>query len=288
MKSILISYNTSSLIILLIIFIITATLNTTASISTSYLTLYKQQPQQEESTELKEHSLILPSISKSTANPFLNQLNNSHLTLKNLYNINKITNPETDGFNYLNSGYFISNQEEFNLEQTARYQIDSNNNINNNNSNDCILDRYKLISRINSLRDKHQVKRLEYDSTLESQALSYALEMKHQNNCEYYLNEKTHFSELFSVNYSRLSENQVINKWYEPVYHYDFKNKKFKINGINAYSMLNLLWDDTKRVGCSKVCCLTTELVVCDFFPVIIQPNLTEIGLHIKGNKYLK
>lgn len=232
----------------------------------------------EESNDQNNTVEFVPLKIKKQYNPYLNPLKSSLLTIKRMSNLDRNQIWESDQFNYLNSANYITEQEEFNLEQANQFQL---------NSSTCILDRYLIIERINELRNKHQVKKLKYDSLLEAQATQYGLKMQKENNCEYYNSEKNHFSENFSVNYSRLSERQVIDKWYEPIYHFDFKNKKFKINGINAYSSFNLLWDETEKVGCTKVCCLTTELYICDFFPVLIQPTIEEIASHIKPNKYL-
>jgi hypothetical protein len=222
-------------------------------------------------------------VKQTTSNPFINQYGNTLLTLNKLYKVNKSIQPEKDGFNYLNSGYYISNQEEFNIKQSNRFQFDSS-----QYPSSCTMDRIKLISRINSIRKKHQVNTLEWDYNLEAQARNVAIKMKETKECEYENSDKNYFSELFSSTMSRLTESQVIEGWYETAYHYDFKLKKFKLNGINAEPMINLLWDETKKVGCGRVCCLGRELWVCDFFPVVIQPTLEEIGQHIKENKYLK
>ena len=110
--------------------------------------------------------------------------------------------------------------------------------------------------------------------------------MANNNQCEYDLNVNNHYSELYSVNYNRLTESQVIDKWYESVYTYDFEKKKFRIKGINFYPMINILYDTTKQVGCARVCCAMAELYICDFFPVVeIIEGFEE---HIKRNKYLK
>lgn len=232
-------------------------------------------------------------VKQTTSNPFLNPFSNTLLTLKKLYNVNKVTNANKDGFDYLNSGYYISNQEEFNIKQSTRYQFDSTSQGSQGvifplEAASCTLDRVKIISRINSIRKKHQVNPLEYDANLESQARSVAIKMKEMNACNYDNNEKNYFSEVFSSTITRLSESQVVESWYETAYHYDFKKKKFNLSGINAEPMINLLWDETRKVGCGRVCCVGRELWVCDFFPVVIQPSLEEIGLHIKANKYLK
>lgn len=52
--------------------------------------------------------------------------------------------------------------------------------------------------------------------------------------------------------------------------------------------MAVLLWDNTSRVGCSKVCCNTRELVICDFAPIIQNISLNDLSLHVKSNKYIK
>ena len=227
----------------------------------------------EDPNEIEETKFTL----SKTNNYFINPESRTPTTLKKLYNIKKVSNPNYDGFNYLNSAYFITNQEEYNLEQSRRFQFDSFT---------CTLDRFRLIDRINTLRDKHGAKALEYDPLLEAQAREVANRFKDTNNCEYVLEEKSLFSEIYSTNYKRINEFEVVQKWYETAYHYDFKKKVFKLNGINAYPMLNLLWDDTKKVGCAKVCCAIAELYVCDFFPVLIQPGLDEISKHIHENKY--
>lgn len=52
--------------------------------------------------------------------------------------------------------------------------------------------------------------------------------------------------------------------------------------------MAVLLYDETKEVGCSKVCCDKRELIICDFGPIIQNVNLNDLAMHIKANKFLK
>ena len=51
--------------------------------------------------------------------------------------------------------------------------------------------------------------------------------------------------------------------------------------------MAVLLWDDVHSVGCGKTCCPTGELIICDFLPVIVEPNGLDYFHHLKPNKYL-
>lgn len=214
---------------------------------------------------------VFNEFAQYSANP------NSHLSYARQYDISRVQNPEKDGFEYLKSDKFLSWDEIRGFEKQNVYEYDHP---------DCLLNRVKILDKINLIRQQHSSPALRYDNNLENQAKAYAEKMKLENDCLYDQQEASHFSELFTTNYKRLSEVDVIEKWYSSVYSYDFKIQTFTMMGINAYPMLNILWDTMTSVGCSRVCCASRELYICDFYPVLIQPGLEEISKHIHPNKY--
>jgi len=94
------------------------------------------------------------------------------------------------------------------------------------------------------------------------------------------------FGELFHYNIKRMTEKEIINQWYEPMFDFDYTAFKFK-PGTNGFSAIQMLYASTKEVGCAKSCCLYSELMICNFFPVIVEPSMIELSANIKPNKYL-
>jgi hypothetical protein len=148
----------------------------------------------------------------------------------------------------------------------------------------CAFDRQKFLEYLNIIRDKHNLTEIIWDSTLESQAKIYTNKLKNDNKCIY--KKRLAYSELFTSGSERLTEKQILDKWYAPAYDYDFENVLFRYPLLNGYSIFVMLWDSVDKVGCAKSCCSGAEVVVCDFLPTIVEPKAIEIKAHVRPNKY--
>lgn len=200
------------------------------------------------------------------------------LTYRNIYKINAINNADRYGTEYIRSGKFLDEQTEYNIKKELESSYDGEN-------KSCYFNIRRFMEELNRIRDKHQVKNVQWDNILADQAKIYANRMKFENACFY--KNRLMFSELFSHENKRITEKELLEKWYEPVYGFDFTRGIYELEKVNGYSMAILLWDEVDKVGCSKVCCFESELIICDFQPYIIQPTVGEMAQHIFPNKNL-
>lgn len=208
---------------------------------------------------------------------------NKYLSKKRLFTINN------NIFPFQSSNYFF--QGEFIDETDEKKMIEANNFVlSPEKPLDCCLDKQKLISNINSLREKHASLPLKWDANLESTAQILSRRSQKEMQClvdtTIIKNEFGKIALSFSSN-NPLSEVDILHKWYSTVYGYDFKNQKFIRERTNYYPLTYILYDSTQRVGCAKSCCNDNSIFVCVFDPVIINPNEKDIFLHIKPNKYI-
>ena len=212
----------------------------------------------------------------------LNDVKPTLLAEKALSRINTPLNPLEYGAKYLTGSKYIDDQQEFNINNIVK---------NNYTSKTCFIDRGKFIEYLNIIREKHSVGAISWDRNLETQTKIYASKIRDENKCKPPKDPKRNkIGEAIFFSQNRVTENEILQKWYKPAYlDYDFvneyKNKKFDFE-IN-YPMTIMLWDDTTNVGCTKVCCSTSELIVCHFYPPIFDHTLETMKAHLKPNKYL-
>jgi hypothetical protein len=199
----------------------------------------------------------------------------SLLTYKDIYKINAINNPIQYGANYISSGKFIDEQDEYSARIANEIVFQDNH---------CYFDKDKFMENLDLIRDKHQVQKVKWDADLENKAKTYTSHLR-EKNCRY--EDRVEFSELHYQATERLTEKEVLEKWYDPVYYYNFTNSTFMYEKMNTYSMTVLLWDNVTAVGCAKACCPISELFICDFLPIIIQPDILQRIKHIKPNRFL-
>ncbi len=197
----------------------------------------------------------------------------SPLVYNSIYRINSLLSPVRYGTNYLESGKFIDTQDEVNLNFARKIDI----------KNNCKLDRENILESFNLYRANHDSPNLSYSKILEDKATAFAEKMRFQE-CQY--KSRMVFGELFHYDKNKMTEHQIINNWYKPIFDLDFALGSFK-PGTNGYSALQMLWSPTKEVGCAKACCLYSELMICDFYPLIVEPGPSDIILNIKPNKYI-
>jgi hypothetical protein len=207
----------------------------------------------------------------------------SLLTEKGISKINTINNPLKYGANYLISGNYLDDQDEYNLKNAIDYSFQDDT---------CFFNRGKFIDYLNIIREKHSVFPMSWSRDLEEQAKIYAFNIKTNNECKYKPDKMRKFiGEAVYENSERITEKELLQKWYSPAYYYyNFKNVKENIylDTVGTYPMAMLLWDEVKEVGCAKVCCKSRELNICHFSPVVTNPNIFEMEKHIKPNRYLK
>ena len=208
---------------------------------------------------------------------------NEYLSKKRLFTINKNLYPSQSS-DYFFKGDFIEETDEKKMIRSNNFVISPEKPL------DCFLDKQKLISNINSLREKHTSLPLKWDVHLAGTAQILSERSQKEKQCS--IDSSIIQNEFGKIAFSfpsdnPLSEVDVLHKWYSMIYGYDFKNQHFIREGSNYYPLTYLLFDSTQRIGCAKSCCTDNSIYVCVFDPVIINPSEKDIALHIKPNKYI-
>lgn len=200
-----------------------------------------------------------------------------------MYRINTFVNPLKYGADYLMRGTYINDQDEYSLKNYEESSYSEN--------ETCLFNRQRFMEHLNLIRFKHQVKEMIWNKDLESQAKIYALKIKKDRKCMREFDENRMFiGEAFYVNEERLTEKELLQKWYQPAYlDYNFVNVTYNknYNIVKNYAMALLLWDTVDKVGCAKVCCENRELNICHFAPVVEDPNIAEMKKHIKNSRFI-
>jgi hypothetical protein len=206
----------------------------------------------------------------------------SFLTEHALSRISTPVNSLKYGADYLVSEKYIDEQDEYNMKNYMEYNYDNE---------QCIFNRQRFMEHLNMIRFKHQVPSMRYDLDLENQAKIFALKIKKENKCKFPKDERRmYISEAFYDGEERLTEKELLQKWYRPAYfNYNFVNVTHNLtyDTVKNYPMALLLWDTVSQVGCAKVCCETRELNLCHFLPILVDPNVLEMKKHIKNNKFI-
>lgn len=202
----------------------------------------------------------------------------SRLSYAKKYDIDKYNNQEVEAYQYLDSDKVLLHDDIVDIELDERYSF---------SSNECKIDRLRFIEKINLIRYKHRVNSLLYDKQLENQAKATAYLMQNNYSCKYIMQSNGHLSELFYYSNRHLTEEDVLEEWYKNIHLINFDNKQKIDDGFDLYPVMNLIWDKTKSFGCSKVCCLSYELTICNFYPVLMLPDFLKANEHIHPNRFL-
>ena len=130
--------------------------------------------------------------------------------------------------------------------------------------------RKNILLRHNYYRKRHQVGDLAINSDLEAIAQAYSEKltaedaMYHSGNS---YNGKPLGENLFSLWSSKVASvtgTDATDAWYNEVSKYDFENPGYK-EGIGHFSQL--VWKDSKQIGCGAACQDHTCTVTCNYYP---------------------
>jgi hypothetical protein len=190
---------------------------------------------------------------------------------RNLYNINGGSS-ETFAHDYLFENMYITEGEK---KENKKEEV---------GKEGCSMNKKVFIDYLNTIRDKHMVQRIKWLDELSNEAKRYTDRLESSNNCTYTHYEYTDLTQIFFEGPERLSERDLINKWYEPFYYLNTNStKKKQINYFNTGMILN---EAVSEIGCYKICCPYGEIYLCLFRPKF--PNEEDIFDHIKPNKYIR
>jgi hypothetical protein len=186
----------------------------------------------------------------------------------NLYRVNILSDPNS-AEEYLESYYYVPDDNRPSM-------------IKPDDKGSCRLNKDKFIYHFNQLRNKHQVPLMVWNKELEEKSRDYLLELKNEHECKYEKleHEKEDFDFLRFEGPKRLTELELLHKWYDPIYTLDnmSKDKDYFSTGI-------MLSTENFKVGCSKICCHLKEMYLC-----MLGPKVQDEGSvieKIKPNKYL-
>lgn len=186
----------------------------------------------------------------------------------NLYRINLPSSPNT-AEEYLENYFYVDDENKEPLLKTDK-------------KGSCRIDKAKFIYHINHIRRKHDTEIFTWNEELEEMVDDYLEKIKYDHECTYNKldTEKNDYEILVYEGPQRLTEKELLQKWYDP--YYRLKDRPL---GLDFYSMGVMLSPDVDKIGCSKICCHLKEIYMCMIRPQI--QNQADLLDKIKPNKYL-
>ena len=128
--------------------------------------------------------------------------------------------------------------------------------------------RKEITERHNYYRKKHDVGELKRDSGLEKIAQDSAESMLELNSV--YPNEQKYNGEYISHNsfytLDTFDGKQITDKWYSKKKFYDF-DKPGSEENKSAQQFINLVWKETKKIGCGYACNKRECFATCVYYP---------------------
>ena len=111
----------------------------------------------------------------------------------------------------------------------------------------------------------------------------YLIKLKNDHECNYskISQEKEDYDMLHYEGPERLTELELLHKWYDPIYTIENMNP-----GVDYFSTGIMLSPDNDQIGCSKICCHLKEIYMCMLRPKIQGED--SVIERIKPNKYLE
>ena len=131
--------------------------------------------------------------------------------------------------------------------------------------------RKEITEKHNEYRKKHNVGELERDSNLEDMVqkkLKYAVETGEDPYItEKYNGEKVGQNKYYLVTLNeKLEVDTIVDSWYYTKYSYNFKEPGCENNKL-AQDFVNLIWKNTKKVGCGYICKNKQCYALCAYYP---------------------
>ncbi|KAF2670945.1 PR-1-like protein [Microthyrium microscopicum] len=122
------------------------------------------------------------------------------------------------------------------------------------NSNQTALHTF-YVNKHNDYRARHGVPPLEFDVNL----VNYAYE--HASRCRFE-HSNGPFGENLALGYSSLDS--AINDWYREIRNYNYGNPGF---AMNTGHFTQVIWRNSRRIGCAVVNCGQGPLLTCEYDP---------------------
>ena len=71
---------------------------------------------------------------------------------------------------------------------------------------------------------------------------------------------------MFFYSFDSLNGQQIVDKWYEEINHYDFGRTNINKNK-SAIHFTNIIWKDTQKIGCGFACKGKECYACCLYYP---------------------
>ena len=201
-----------------------------------------------------------------------------------------VSSNTTHGFvvcNYFPAGNIVNEYDNNVFPMTELEWKDDNMILAEDVSDSKTLEKFRneITERHNYYRKKHNVGELERDSKLEKIAQEVVENMANIDSI-YYTSEKYNeetIGQSFYYNTKFSNGKEVADEWYSQKKNYDFENPTKK-NLVLIKGFTNLVWKDTKKIGCSYTCKDKDKqcYYCCAYYPGGIDSILLDNILPIK------
>lgn len=142
------------------------------------------------------------------------------------------------------------------------------------NKKDLELEKFrkKIIERHNYYRKQHKVEELERDSELEKIAQNNA---KYMSEIDDFIQSKEKYNGdfiaqssfyIFDNGKEDVNGEKIVDKWYKEIEYYDFEKPRSE-NEKKTNHFTNMIWKDTKKIGCGYSCVKNECYGCCVYYP---------------------
>lgn len=121
----------------------------------------------------------------------------------------------------------------------------------------------EIVDAHNALRAKQCAEPLEWSDKVAKSAQAWADELA-ANGCAFEHSDSPNGENLAAGTAGAFPAESVVQMWYDEVEGYDFKRGGFS---MDTGHFTQLVWKDTKRVGCGMVSCNGLDVWVCQYDP---------------------
>jgi len=129
------------------------------------------------------------------------------------------------------------------------------------------FDERDFVIEHNMYRNQHSLPRLQWNDEIASWAQQWANHLKEHNSCHMDHRKPNKYGENIAwFSGRRANPHDVVKMWYEENRYYDY-NSNHCSNGHSCGHYTQLMWRNTKEIGCGHSRCENTEVWVCNYDP---------------------
>lgn len=133
------------------------------------------------------------------------------------------------------------------------------------------LEMQGMLEAHNECRASLNISPLVWSNKLAKQSSKWAKKLKRDNYCLYKHSPKENRENIgenisWNQGYS-MQPREVAELWISEKKYFDFKNKKCILNPDSCGHYTQIIWRDTKKVGCAMIRCGNEQVWVCQYEP---------------------